>query len=164
MLIFSPDTDTYHIGLPLLGKNSPKNVVIQLSNVTDKEEYLHLNEMIDFMYRDVSMSHLLLSDFDIQKLFQQLCIMSGCDYTSFFAGYSKKKIMEVFLQYHDFITGKDKTSGTLDDINVNGEGFLYPSLDLLVAFILKSIWQAFLIHLHTISIENAVEPMKRKIT
>ena len=50
--------------------------------------------------------------------------MSGCDYTSFFAGYSKKRIMEAFLQYHDFITGKDKASGTLDDINVNGEGFL----------------------------------------
>ena len=32
--------------------------------------------------------------------------------------------MEAFLQYHDFITGKDKASGTLDDINVNGEGFL----------------------------------------
>ena len=80
--------------------------------------------MIDCMYRDLSMSHFLLSDFDIPKLFQQLCIMSGCDYTSFFAGYSKKRIMEVFLQYHDFITGKDKASGTLDDINVNGEGFL----------------------------------------
>ena len=42
----------------------------------------------------------------------------------FFAGYSKKRIMEAFLQYHDFITGKDKASGALDDINVNGEGFL----------------------------------------
>ena len=47
-----------------------------------------------FMFRDVSMSHLLLSDFDIPKLFQQLYIMSGCDYTSFFAVYSKKRIME----------------------------------------------------------------------
>ena len=58
VLIFSPDTDTSHIGLPLLGKDSPQSVVIQLSNVTDKKEYLHLNEVIDCMYRDVNVTPL----------------------------------------------------------------------------------------------------------
>ena len=32
--------------------------------------------------------------------------------------------MEAFLKYYDFITGKDKASGILDEVNVNGEGFL----------------------------------------
>ena len=109
----------------------------------------------------MSLSNRLLSDFDVPKLFQQQYIMSGCDYTSFFAGYSKKRIMEAFLQYNDFITGKDKASGTLDDINVNGEGFL-SFIRLVGCFYFKK--QAFLTHLHTISIENEVEQMKRKIT
>ena len=40
VLIFSPDTDTYHIGLPLLGRNSRRKVVVQLSNTYDKHEFL----------------------------------------------------------------------------------------------------------------------------
>ena len=97
ILIFSPDTDTYHIGMPLLGINSDKKVIVQLSNVIDRKEYLYLNELIDCMYRDVSIPHLLLASLDIPKIFQNIYIMSGCDYTSFFAGFSKETVVDAFF-------------------------------------------------------------------
>ena len=83
VLIFSPDTDTYHIGLPLLGRNSERKVVVQLSN-TYKHEFLFLNQLIDCMYRDASVAHLVLAGIDIPKIFQHIFIISGCDYISFF--------------------------------------------------------------------------------
>ena len=65
------------------------------------------------MYRDVSIPHLLLASLDIPKIFQNIYIMSGCDYTSFFAGFSKKTIIDAFSQYNDFITGGVKAPGNL---------------------------------------------------
>ena len=91
VLIFSPDTDTYHIGLPLLGRNSERKVVVQLSNTYDKHEFLFLNQLIDRMYRDASVAHLALAGIDIPKVFQHIFIIFGCDYVSSFFGYGKNQ-------------------------------------------------------------------------
>ena len=65
VLIFSQDTDKYHIGLQLLGRNSERKVVVQLSNTYDKHEFRFLNQLIDCMYRYASVAHLVLEGIDI---------------------------------------------------------------------------------------------------
>ncbi len=45
-LLFSPDTDVYHIGLPLI--SSPQDVYVQLhSKGNDKKRFIHLNALIE---------------------------------------------------------------------------------------------------------------------
>ena len=70
--IFSPDTDTYHRGFPLLGRNSKRKVVVQLSKTYYKHEFLFLNQLIDCMYRDASVAH--LAGIDILKVFQHIFV------------------------------------------------------------------------------------------
>ena len=142
VLIFSPDTDTYHIGLPLLGRNSERKVVVQLSNTYDKHEFLFLNQLIDCMYRDVSVAHLVIAGIDIPKVFQHIFIISGCDYISFFADCGKIRVMDSFYQYSDFITGDVKAPGILTDTSANGEGFL-SFLRLVECFYFKNRKAAF---------------------
>ena len=56
VLILSPDTDTYHIGLALLPP--VKEVIIQLSSPGARELNLHLHRLIDALTCDPDMMHI----------------------------------------------------------------------------------------------------------
>ena len=106
-LLFSPDTDVYHIGLPLLNPYL-YDVYVQLSPITSPElRLLHLNQLqLD-----------LAGDPDLALVPQGLC---GADtvymqWVSFFAGFGKATIMRHFFENAWFITGKQDIPGTLAD-------------------------------------------------
>ena len=86
--ILSPDTDVYHIGLPLL--MAGESIYIQVSRPSDKElKLLHLNTLIDVLRRDPDLVH--IPESDIPRVFQTLFVATGCDYVSEWARHSSSK-------------------------------------------------------------------------
>ncbi len=79
ILVFSPDTDVYHIGLTQL---QGKHIIIQLSkSLKVSPKLLDLNALLDALEKDPDLSSIQIS-FKAQVL-QSLFVCTGCDYTSF---------------------------------------------------------------------------------
>ena len=78
MLIYSPDTDIYNIGLPLLSEIPNKDVIVQY-NVLHSPicSYLHINNLIKALELDPDLAS--LPHYHLPKIFQMLFICSGCD-------------------------------------------------------------------------------------
>ena len=82
ILIFPPDTDTYHIGLSLIGKYHDKDVIVQLSNQLGKQSFVCSKKFVDCLNRDPDLAQ---ADHEsLPEIVQFLFIVSGCEYTSFF--------------------------------------------------------------------------------
>ena len=80
-LVFSPDTDVYHIGLPLLDTEL-HDVYVQLSPATSRElRLLHLNGLCQSLASDPDLA--LVPYTELPKIIQSLYISTGCDYVSF---------------------------------------------------------------------------------
>lgn len=111
ILIMSPDTDVYHIGLT----QTEKNVIVQLNVYHSKQlSFLHLPRLKHALQNDPDLS--TIPPDILPKVIQTLYICTGCDYTSFFRGIGKITFSRYFYQYADFITsGKGNTQGTLAD-------------------------------------------------
>ena len=100
-LVCSPDTDVYHIGLPII-QSSQQNVFIQLSKLASPEvRLLHLNHLCSDLAGDPDLA---LTSEEIQpNLLQSLFICTGCDYISFFSGIGKASFLRIFFQYSSFV-------------------------------------------------------------
>ncbi len=86
--ILSPDTDVYHIGLPLVSAGD--SVIIQLSKPSDKDlKLINLNILIDLLKRDPDLVH--IHDSHIPRVLQTLFVCTGCDYISFFSGIGMRR-------------------------------------------------------------------------
>ena len=84
ILVFSPDTDTYHIGMTASSVNLiTKEVMIQINPTTKPLRLLSLHGLADAVSRNPDM-------FDIPHekslaILQSLYVLTGCEFTSFFA-------------------------------------------------------------------------------
>ena len=127
ILILSPDTDIYHIGLPL-EHGSEKNIVIQLSTFNSKDlKYLHLSTFVTVLQNDPDLS--AIPSQLTPQVFQTIFVATGCDYISFFSGIGKATFLRYFYQHAEFISsGKYNLPGTLADVDIEGNkinsGFL----------------------------------------
>ena len=93
-LVCSPDTDVYHIGLPLIC-NQSMDVFVCISMFSSQEHrYLSLNSLLTSLQGDPDFPRELLP-----KAQQTLFICTGCDYVSYFAGFGKL----TFFQHASFI-------------------------------------------------------------
>ena len=94
-LVCSPDTDVYHIGLPLISDRSI-DVFVRVSMFSSQEHrYLSLNNLLTSLQSDPDLSTIpreLLS-----QVLQTLFICTGCDYVSYFAGIGKSTFLKVFF-------------------------------------------------------------------
>ena len=65
---------------------------------------------------------------NLPKVFQMLCVCSGCDYISYFAGMGKAVFCNIFFQHASFITGSrmpgELLFSTADKIEQNFLSFL----------------------------------------
>ena len=123
-LIQSPDTDTYHIGLPLV--TPEMEVVVQLSNPGDRHlRLLHLHTLIDLINWDPELT-------TVRKAYrtgiiQCLYVCTECDYVSFFVGIGKMSFLKVFFKKPSFIVGEESTCRALCSTifsEISGNGFL----------------------------------------
>ena len=77
-LILSPDTDVYHIGLPVIAQN----VIVQLSSFSSIElRLLDLQALISAFNNDPHLAS--VPSTLIPKVFQTVYVSTGCDLVSF---------------------------------------------------------------------------------
>lgn len=121
ILVMSPDTDVYHIGLPLIHRQ--KEIVIQINTYNCRDLcYLHLSALLTAFTNDPDLSS--LSATLVPQIFQTIFVASGCDYISFFSGIGKATFLRYFFQYAEFITsGRNNTPGTLANVNLDNGSF-----------------------------------------
>ena len=123
-IIFSPDTDTYHIGMSVLNDTriSECDIYVQLNREGSK--YMHLSSLPDAVCNDRELG--TIPDSRLLQCLQTLYVTTGCDYTSFFHGIGKVAFLKTFYQYSDFISAGTDYPGTLADITPEEEslGFL----------------------------------------
>ena len=121
ILVYSPDTDVYNIGLSILNRISDKDIYVHL-NVPHSQiqQYLHLNNLLKALELDPDLASLQRSE--LANVFQVLFITSGCDYISYFVGQGKASFFHAFFQHASFITG-DRMLGSLSDTAENTKSF-----------------------------------------
>ena len=106
ILIYSPDTDVYNIGLGLLNQHSTTTYTIQL-NVphSDQKRYININNLKVALMKDLDLSN--LPQDQLSEILQTLFICTGCDYISYFKFLGKATILNNFFQHASFITGRN---------------------------------------------------------
>ncbi len=114
-MVYSPDTDVYNIGLPLVAENQSKRVIVQVNLPQAASSlYIDLNNMLTALALDPDLAS--LPQHKLPEIFQFLFICSGCDYISYFAKLGKAAFFNVFFQHATFITG-GQIDGLLSDIS-----------------------------------------------
>ena len=121
-IIYSPDTDVYHIGL--LNIQSQNEVFVQLNMLGKDFKFVNINALSEYMKNDNDLHE--IDQLQINKIFTTLYVVTGCDFTSFFVGLSKGSFAKTLLAYPKlFITGNTKFApGTLACHNPDGKGLL----------------------------------------
>ena len=142
--ILSPDTDVYHIGLPLI--LSTEEIIIQLSRPSDKElNLLNLHIFVDLLRRDPDLAH--ISSHTIPMIVQALFVSTGCDYISFFSGIGKAYFLKVFFEKAKFIISNDQdtlaTSLTHTDLSEQADNTLLAFIRLVGCAYFKKHSNAF---------------------
>lgn len=122
ILIMSPDTDIYHIGLPLQSIAN-KEIIVQLNKYTSKElKYFDFSAFQEVLRKDPDLS--TIPSNLLPQVFQSLFVTTGCDYTSFFSEIGKATFYRYFYQDAEFISsGNAAVPGTLADINLSDDKY-----------------------------------------
>ena len=111
-MLYSPDTDVYNIGLPIMQENHSLEIYIELKGRRkDSHRYLHLNKFIQALHSDPDLAQ--VSPEQRASIVQAVYILTGCDYISYFKGIGKVFFLNVLFQHATFITGGINPSGSL---------------------------------------------------
>ena len=117
IVIFSPDTDIYDIGLAIAGNMHGKSIIIQLSkSLVSSPKLLDLNALLLAITRDPDLSGIPPSG--RPQALQTLYVCTGCDYVSFFAGIGKCSFLSTFFQHASFIAS-NSPPGSIGMISLN---------------------------------------------
>ena len=120
LLITSPDTDVYHIGLPLKCVRN-KNIIVQINTASSRElKFVNLTALNTAIQNDPDLA--TINPAILSKVLQTLYVCTGCDYISFFSQLGKATFLRYFFQYASFITGGEQP-GTLADTQLNEQRF-----------------------------------------
>ena len=119
ILVLSPDTDIYHIGLPLTRQN--KQVVIQVSPINSKEiKFLDTSALSLALQNDPDLAG--MEPNNLPQIMQTMFVCTGCDYISFFSGIGKATFLRYFFQYASFISGAN-SQGSLSNIQLQEDDY-----------------------------------------
>lgn len=81
-MLYSPDTDVYHIGLHLV-EQQVSEVYIQLhGRRKDSHRYLHLNKLVQALHSDPDLAQVPLAQ--RASILQMVYVVTGCDCISYF--------------------------------------------------------------------------------
>ena len=146
ILIFSPDSDTVHIGLPFIDDDCDKNVVLQLSDRLGQQSFIHVNELANCFRNDQDLSQ--INTDSICTIMQSLFIVSGYDFISFFAGFGK---INFFKHFSSVLLFQQVLLRYV--FSIKQQMAFLPFCDLLVAFTVRGM------HLHSL-IDHLVISLK----
>lgn len=115
VLVLSPDTDVYMIGIALESAHH-KNVIVQINKYSARElKFLSLLSLKIALENDPDLG--LLHSYDLIQILQRIYVCTGCDYVSFFSGIGKATFMRYF-QHSAFISG-GSNPGSLGNTNLH---------------------------------------------
>ncbi len=104
-LVCSPDTDVFHIGLPLI--DSSVHVIVQLNTYTSLEyKYLDMDQLSAALTGDPDLAAIPAEA--RPKFMQSLFVCTGSDFTSFFSGLGKATFMCFAYQHNTFINANSE--------------------------------------------------------
>ena len=119
-LIFSPDTDVYHIGLSAISLIPDTQIIVQLSkDHTHGARFLCLNTLLDALSNDPDLAD-ILPNLRPQAM-QSLYISTGCDYVSFFTGIGRASFLSTFFQSASFIAGGRDPPGSIGEFSLDAQ-------------------------------------------
>ncbi len=130
-LIYSPDTDVYHIGMTQMSCMPDTDVIVQLSKPSDKEsKFVHMNNLLLAIENDPDLFQLLPSI--RPQALQSLYVATGCDYISFFSGLGKASFLSTLFQYATFIAKGEEPPGSIGTVSFDRDSLsLYSFLRLV---------------------------------
>ena len=97
--VLSPDTDVYHVGLPIVaGTELECTVRLSLFNSTE-QRFLDLQALITALQNDPSLA--TIEQLTLPSVMQMLYISTGCDFISFFTGIGKATFKATLFEYAD---------------------------------------------------------------
>ena len=122
-LVLSPDTDVYHIGLPIIAQTDLE-VIVRLSSFSSLEHrLLDMQGLIKALINDPDLGTIQPSL--LPSVIQMLYVCTGCDFISFFSGYGKASFMATLCEYCEFICSNSVYSpGTLSNLDPESNGYL----------------------------------------
>ena len=110
-VVYSPDTDTYHIGLPLVSRE----VYVRVDMPGSQErKYINIPKLSTAICNDPDLQQ--LSQPEKVKVMQVLFIATGCDFTLFFRSLGKSSIDRTFCQHAEFISSGEAVPGLLSEV------------------------------------------------
>ena len=113
--MYSPDTDVYNIGLPIVQQQTALDVCLQLNGRhKQSHRYLQVSKFIQALNSDPDLAR--ISPDQRVTVIQAVYIATGCDYISYFKGKGKVFLLHVFYQHATFITSGMDPPGSLADI------------------------------------------------
>lgn len=127
ILIYSPDTDVYHIGLGIsdelkLAKpgtqdsDRHKHVVVQLKHRAEESEFLDLNKLVISLQNDPKFNR--IPSEHIARFMLVSYVFTGCDQISYLAHCTKRKVIDLLQRHGDFIW--NGTNDTSDFLQIPG--------------------------------------------
>ena len=117
-LIFSPDTDVYHIGLSICRRLPDTTIYVQLSkSITESSKFIYLNGLLDALDKDPDL--VSIPSEQRPQLLQSIYACTGCDYISFFRGLGKVSFLKAIFEHASFIAGDADLPGSLGYIDTN---------------------------------------------
>ena len=121
--MLSPDTDVYHIGVPIIA-DTDLECVVRLSSFNSTEhQFLDLQALVDAFRNDPSLGG--VDTALLPSVMQMVYICTGCDFISFFNGFGKATFMATLFEYAAFIcSNRHQTPGILSDMDPDSTGFL----------------------------------------
>ncbi|SMN12414.1 hypothetical protein SPBRAN_864 [uncultured Candidatus Thioglobus sp.] len=101
VLVYSPDTDVYNIGIVM--PQSTKHYVVQINIPHGPPRYVDINKLLVSFRLDPDLASLPQNQ--LGSIMLQLYITTGCDYISYISGIGKATFLKIFFQHAGFITG-----------------------------------------------------------
>ena len=117
-LVLSPDTDVYHIGLPLIAQTNLDEIVHICQFSSTELRLLNLWNLIDAFINDPDLE--TIPHAQIPLTMEVVYVSTGCDFISFFHGLGKASFLNSLFEYSAFVcSNSEKAPGMLANVPSN---------------------------------------------
>ena len=104
VLVFSPDTDVFNIGITMAQARLSDHYIVQINLLHSIPRYIDIRKLLFSFQCDPDLAP-LPQDL-LGNIMLQLYIVTGCDFISYFSGIGKATFLNIFFQHAEFISGR----------------------------------------------------------